>query len=387
MILKRNLENEILQLLEYFPVVGIIGPRQVGKTTLAKQLVLKIPMDTLYLDLELSSDYAKLDEPELFLKQHEDKCIVIDEIQRLPSLFPLLRALIDQKRKPGRFLILGSASPELIRDSSESLAGRIAYKELKPFSFTELPDYISMEQHWINGGFPDSILTSDEIMSFTWRGNFVKTYIERDLPLLGLKVSPVTIEKLWRIIANQHGQIINYSNISKALGISVPTVRKYIDFLEKSFLITRLHPFFPNVKKRLVKSSKIFLNDSGILHYLLGIENLIDLHGNIIIGNSWEGYVIQQIVTGLKENIKTYFYRTHDQSEVDLVLIKGNKVISAIEIKYTSTPRLTKGNTIAINDLDSERNFIITPESDEYNIKENITVCSLRTFLSKYLPS
>lgn len=387
MILKRNLENEIIQLLEYFPVVGIIGPRQVGKTTLAKQLMLKLPMDTLYLDLELSSDYTKLDEPELFLKQHENKCIVIDEIQRLPSLFPLLRALIDQKRKSGRFLILGSASPELIRDSSESLAGRIAYRELKPFSFTELPNSISMEQHWINGGFPDSILTSDEIMSFTWRGYFVKTYIERDLPLLGLKVSPVTIEKLWRIIANQHGQIINYSNISKALGISVPTVRKYIDFLEKSFLITRLHPFFPNVKKRLVKSSKIFLNDSGILHYLLGIENLIDLHGNIIIGNSWEGYVIQQIVTSLKENIKTYFYRTHDQSEVDLVLIKGNRVISSIEIKYTSTPRLTKGNTIAINDLDSEKNFIITPESDEYNIKENITVCSLRTFLSKYLPS
>jgi len=154
MILKRNLENEILQLLEYFPVVGIIGPRQVGKTTLAKQIVPKIPMDTLYLDLELYSDYIKLDEPELFLKQHEDKCIVIDEIQRLPSLFPLLRALIDRKRKPGRFLILGSASPELIRDSSESLAGRIAYKELKPFSFTELPGYISMEQHWINGGFP-----------------------------------------------------------------------------------------------------------------------------------------------------------------------------------------------------------------------------------------
>lgn len=235
--------------------------------------------------------------------------------------------------------------------------------------------------------FPDSILTSDEKMSFTWRGNFVKTYIERDLPLLGLKVIPVTIERLWRMIANQHGQIINYSNISKALGISVPTVRKYIDFLEKSFLITRLHPFFPDVKKRLVKSPKIFLNDSGILHYLLGIENFIDLQGNIIIGNSWEGYVIQQIVTGLKENIKTCFFRTHDQSEVDLVLIKGNKVISAIEIKYTSTPGLTKGNTIAINDLESERNFIITPESDEYNIKKNITVCSLRTFLSKYLPS
>lgn len=387
MILKRNIEKEIKQLLKYFPVVGIIGPRQVGKTTLVKQLMLQLPMNTLYLDLELSSDYSKLDEPELFLKQHEDKCIVIDEIQRLPSLFPLLRALIDQNRKPGRFIILGSVSPELIRDSSESLAGRIAYKELKPFNLTELPNSISMYQHWINGGFPDSLLTFDERISFAWRSNFVKAYIERDLPLLGLKVSPVIIEKLWRILGNQHGQIINYSTISKALGISVPTVRRYIDFLEKSFLITRLHSYFPNVKKRLVKSSKLYLNDSGILHYLLGIENLTDLHGNIIIGNSWEGYVIQQIITSLKENINTYFYRTHDQSEIDLVLIKGNKIISAIEIKYTSTPGLTKGNTIALNDMNAENNFIITPESDEYKIRKEVTVCSLRVFLSKYLPS
>ncbi|MEW5818125.1 MAG: ATP-binding protein, partial [Spirochaetota bacterium] len=315
-----------------------------------------------------------------------DKCVVIDEIQRMPELFPLIRALIDKKREYARFLILGSASPALIRESSESLAGRIAYLELHPFNITEIPAWISIYDHWFRGGFPEALLAPELGLSQKWLDNFIKTYIERDLPILGLQASNILIRRLWTMLAHINGQLLNYSELSKSLGISIPTVKNYIDFLEQAFLIYRLYPFSANLKKRLIKTPKIYISDTGIIHRLLSINSPDELYGHISVGGSWENYAIQQLKQKAGKNIQFYFYRTHDGSECDLVLIKGNTPIMGIDIKYTSTPYLNKGNIIAFEDLRTPNNFIITPESDNYTIRKNVTVCNLKTFIEKYLP-
>ena len=387
MYITRRIEKEAIKLLEFFPVLGITGPRQVGKTTLAKQLQKFVLKEVVYIDLESSSDYALMNEAELYLQEQEDKCIIIDEVQRKRSLFPLLRSLIDKNRKPGRFIILGSASPDLIRDSSESLAGRIAYLNLMPFSLTEIPDYISMNNHWLKGGFPEALFATDNYFTNKWHENFIKTYIERDLPLLGLQTNPIKLEKIVRMAASLHGQVLNYSTIARSVDFSVPNVIKIINILEHAYLLIALPPFFMNTNKRLVKSPKIFLRDSGILHFLSNINSYNELTANFLLGVSWEGYVIEQIRNNLDSQFRLSYYRTQDQAEIDLIIEKGTKVISCIEIKYTSTPKLSKGNIMALNTLNCPDNFIITPKSEDYPIKNGIRVCSLPTFLNKYLPN
>ena len=351
MYIYRSITPDVLELINHFPVVGIIGPRQVGKTTLVKKLMSQINKKCVYLDLELPEDVVKLQDPQIYLEQHEDKCVILDEIHRMPDIFTTLRALIDRKRNSGRFVILGSASPDLLRQSSETLAGRIAYVELSPFNLTETIKDHDMVDHWFKGGFPEAFL-SKHIDNFTiWMRNFVQTYLERDLQMLGLSADSVLMRRLWTMIAHYHGGILNASTFAKSLGVSVPTVNRYLNFLESAFIVRRLEPYHFNVRKRLVKSPKIYIRDSGILHYLAGFNNLESLYGHALIGNSWEGYVIEQIRQLLTDEMKLYFYRTHQGAESDLVLVKGTNPVACIEIKYTSQPKLPKGFRIAVDDL------------------------------------
>lgn len=385
-MISRFITKSLLETISYFPVAGIVGPRQVGKTTLAKFLMQIIGKDSVYLDLENPMDLAKLNDPILFFNRNQDKCIVLDEIQRAPELFPILRSMVDAKRVPARYIILGSASPDLIRDSSETLAGRIAYEELAPFNITELVNEKDIYSHWFTGGFPDAFLAPDNSLSKKWLSNFVQTYIQRDLPMLGLNINPKLIRKLWTMIAHLHAGILNMNNLSKSLEISSTTIKKYLNFLENAFLIRQLYPYAINVKKRLVKAPKIYIRDSGILHNLLNIPEFDSLESNPILGASWEGYVIEQISQKLDIDTSSYFYRTHEGAECDLVLVKGGKALMAIEIKYTSSPKINRGLNQSFKDINAGQNFIITPNTDDYYIKENIRVCSLITFLNNYLP-
>jgi predicted AAA+ superfamily ATPase len=366
--------------------VGIIGPRQVGKTTLAKDFLKGLTKESLYLDLEKHSDFERLKDPELFLSNNREKCVVIDEIQNKPELFPLLRALIDEYRVPLRYIILGSASPELLRQSSQSLAGRIAYLELSPFNFAEINQDIELKKHHLLGGFPESILAEKEKDSWDWLENFITTYINRDLPHLGLRVNSITLRRLWEMIAWLNGNMLNYQMIGKSLDLTIPTINSYISFFESAFLVRKLQPFHYNMKKRLVKSPKIYLTDTGVLHKLLRINDYNQLLGHTSVGASWETYVINQVCSLKSNDLELYFYRTHNGAEVDLVFVKALQPIATAEIKFTSTPHPAQGLINCTEDLKTELNYIITPFSDDYMAKKNICVCSLPVFLEKYLP-
>ncbi|RLD70589.1 MAG: ATPase [Bacteroidetes bacterium] len=385
MIIERKQKQQILDLLGYFPVVGIVGPRQVGKTTLAKSLINKLERKTIYIDLEYPEDLNKLTDPVLFFQQNTDKCIIIDEVQRKPDLFPVLRSIIDQKREAGRFILLGSASPEMIRDTSESLAGRIAYIELSPFNLPEINKLFTYDKHWFFGGFPNALLAPNPKLSKIWLQQFVQTYIERDLPMLGFPGSPQITSRLWQMLAHYNGNLWNATSFANALDISVPTVNRYIDFFEEAFLIRRLQPWGVNAKKRLVKSSKIYIRDTGLLHYLAGISDFNNLQGNMLIGSSWENYVIEQIYQLLPSDFKMYFYRTQAGAEADLIIVKGIEPIYCIEIKYSSNPKVSKGLMNVIKDLETKKNYIITPISDTYSINEFVTVTNLQTFINEII--
>ena len=385
-MISRFITRSLLESLGYFPVTGIIGPRQVGKTTLVKYLVKQFNKESIYLDIENPEDLAKLTDPVLFFKRNQDRCVVLDEIQRMPQLFPVLRSMIDMNRVNARFIILGSASPDLIRDSSESLAGRIAYEELTPFNITEIADKKDIYYHWFSGGFPGAFLAPSYSVKRKWFSNFITTYIERDLPMLGLNISRDIIRKLWTMIAHIHGNVLNMNSLGKSLEVTSTTIKKYLSFLEDAFLIRQLYPYSANVKKRLVKSPKIYIRDSGILHHLLNIPEFESLESNPILGHSWEGYVIEQIAHKLDSETQCYFYRTHEGAECDLVLVRGVRPVSGIEIKYTSSPKLSRGLNQAFQDINADQNYIITPGTDDYLINEKTRVCNLTTFLDKYLP-
>lgn len=376
----RYLLSVIAKDLAKVPAVVLYGPRQVGKTTLVKQLAAANPDKFLYLDLELPSDRNKLSDPELFLNNHVNITVILDEVQFLPDLFPVLRSLIDQDRRAGRFLLLGSSSPLLMQHSSESLAGRIRYRELFPFTIDEIPEN-SLNELWLRGGFPEAFLSKEDEDTVHWYAHFVRSYATRDMALLGLSMPPAQIERLLQMLAHMHGNMINYSNLAKSMGVSVPTITNALYYLEEALLIRTIKPWHSNAKKRLVKTSKVYFRDSGILHFLLGIRNYNQIIGHPQAGNSWEGFVIQQIISLLPSSIQYYYYRTSDGSEIDFILVKGKEVLMAIEIKMSTAPQLSRGNTEAINDVQPEFQIVISHITGSYPLKNNWTNYGIERFL------
>jgi predicted AAA+ superfamily ATPase len=383
-MLNRSAQKTVQDLLRLFPVVAIVGPRQCGKTTLARTLMEHSPEKFVYLDLELQRDLAKLSDQEAYLSHHESETVILDEVQRMPELFPSLRALVDQKRVPARFLILGSASPDLLRQSAESLAGRIAYLELTPFLLPEVRDVYSPEDLWLKGGFPGSLESGNSWQ--IWMQNFVMTYLERDLPQLGFSGNSVAARRLWTMLAHNHANLVNFSELGRSLELSHNTIKSYLDFMEKAFLIRQLHPYTVNLGKRVVKTPKVYIRDSGIFHFLLGIEHLDDLFGNLKLGASWEGFVIEQIIGSLPPNRSFYFYRTREGSELDLVIAKAGQPLAGIEIKYGSDIRPSKGNTLAANAMNLKHRYVVTRDSEDFILRNGFRVCSLERFLYQYLP-
>lgn len=387
-MIKRRLHNTIIKLLKHNPSVALLGPRQIGKTTLAKQITDTFKIRSVYLDLENSRDLRKLDDAGTFFDINKDKLLIIDEVQTLPDLFREIRPAIDSKRKPGRFLLLGSASPSLVKGVSETLAGRVVYTELTTFNVTEtVPKYIKQNNLWLRGGFPPALLAKNKSASVLWRKSFIKSYIQLELSqIFHVEFTPSTIQNFWLMLAHYNGGIWNANTFANSLGVTAPTVRRYLDYMEGAFLIRRLYPWFVNAKKRIVKSPKIYFRDSGLLHAMLNIDDLNELYGNPSVGNSWEGFVIEQIIQLLPDIISPYYYRTHHGSEGDLVLVKGLKPIAIAEIKLSNAPGVSKSLYNSISDLKTKYNFIITPESDDYITKDNIRICSLMKFLKTYLP-
>ncbi|MBI4939066.1 MAG: ATP-binding protein [Nitrosomonadales bacterium] len=371
------INRRLLPLIEHsladFPAVALLGPRQVGKTTLARIVANERP-GSLYLDLERPSDLAKLADPELFLSRHVNQLVVLDEIQRRPELFAVLRALIDEKRAPGRFLLLGSASPQLLRQASESLAGRIAFHELAPFDISEInPAHSGLQDFWLRGGYPLSWLAQSDTASFAWREAFIATHLERDIPSFGIRVPGTTLHRFWQMLAHLHGQLWNASRLAAGFGVSAPTVQHYLDILEATCMLRRLPPLQANLGKRLVKSPKVYLRDSGILHALLGIASLNELAGHPVVGASWEGWVLEQIAQLIEPQWQLSFYRTASGAEMDIVAERGKRKIG-FEIKFSSAPALTKGFWSALADLRLEQTYIVAPVENGYPLAPNVEV-------------
>ena len=364
--IERALQQEVISCLRDFPAVAILGPRQCGKSTLARNII-RNAGETVYLDLELPSDIQKLSEPELFLHQHTGKLICLDEIQRMPEIFPVLRSVIDSDRSNSHFLILGSASPELIKQSSETLAGRIAYLELTPLLQHEiLPtghDNI-LPVYWLRGGFPDSFLARNDDSSGRWRDNFIRTFLERDIPQLGFFIPALTLRRVWQLCAHNSGQIFNASQLGINIGVSHTTMKKYIDLLTNTFMLRVLPPFLPNIGKRLVKSPKIYLRDTGILHSLLRIDRFDDLLGHPALGASWEAIVLENVIAALP-GWDAFFYRTAAGAEIDLILTRGERKL-AVECKASAAPQVSRGFWTGMEDLGIETAWVIAPIRDAY---------------------
>ena len=377
MVKQRYIQSLFEEYMEIFPAVGIVGPRQVGKTTLVKNL--SWAKNKIYLDLEKASDRAKLSDVQLFLTNHQDNTVILDEIQLMPELFAELRSSIDEDRRPGRFILLGSASPDLIRSNADSLAGRIGYIELTPFMLEEVVED-ETEQLWMRGGYPLSFLASTERVSNLWRENFIKTYIERDLGLLGLNTDPKLVERFWIMLAHVQGSLWNGDNFARALGITRPTVTRYLEFLEGSFMVRILQPYHRNVKKRLVKSPKVYIRDTGLLHTLVGVKSYDELINQLLIGASWETFVIEQVINVLGLDYQYYFYRTHQGAECDLLLVKSGKVEWAIEIKNTLSPKISKGFLISMEDTKAAKGAVISRVKEGYPLKDGVGNYSLKEF-------
>ncbi len=361
--------------------VALIGPRQVGKTTLA--LTIAEEAASLYLDLEAREDRDKLTEAVLFLRDYEDRLVVLDEIHRVPDLFQTLRGLIDQGRRrgrrTGRFLILGSASMDLLRQSGESLAGRIAYVDLAPFDVLEtVSSGCDLTALWVRGGFPDSYLAHDDRQSLDWRKDFIRSYLEREVPLFGPRVPAETLERLWTMLAHAQGALLNASRLAAALMISAQTGTRYIDLLTDLLLVRRLRPFHSNLGKRVVKSPKVYIRDSGIVHALLGIPDHNALTGHPVVGASWEGFVLENLLAAAPANLTASFYRTTAGAEIDLVLETPGHGLWAIEIKRGLSPKPGKGFHIACADLQPNRRFVVYSGLARYPISTETEAIGLK---------
>ena len=378
--IERDLIKYLKQYLDIFPAVAVLGPRQCGKSTLIKSLNQYFD-EVLYLDLQRESDLNKLLEPELFFETNTDKLICLDEIQLVPKLFSVLRSVIDSNRVNGKFILLGSASQDLIQQTSESLAGRIGMLHLSPFLINEVDylDSFSLQNFWFRGGFPNSYLSNNDDSATIWLANYIRTYVERDVPQLGFQIPALHLRRLLTMCAHNQGQQLNLSKLGESLGFTHPTIKRYIDLLEQTFIVRTIMPFEVNVKKRLVKSPKVFIRDSGILHQLLAINNFNSLLGNPVFGSSWEGIVIENCIVN-NPTWDYYFYRTATGDEIDLILKKGNQVI-AIECKASDAPRVNKGFYRSLAVVKPNKTFIIAPTNDTYQIQENVTVIGLSNFL------
>lgn len=376
--IERGVTTSIKKSLSYFPVTAILGPRQCGKSTLARKLIHEAG-EYILLDMERPADIAKLDNAEFFLSQHSDKLVCIDEIQRVPELFPLLRYLIDSNRRPGRFLILGSASQDLIQQSSETLAGRIAYHELTPFVHDEIKEIVTLEDHWLKGGFPNSVLINDNEISIDWRRNFASTFLERDLQQFNSMVSPVTMRRFWSMLSHYHGQVMNYSKLGQSLDVTHTTIKRWLDIFEQTFMVRVLRPYEGNLKKRLVKSPKVYLRDSGVLHYFLDLDNIDQVLGHPACGSSWEGYAIENILTHFPR-FKSSYYRTSNGEEIDLILEYKQKKVG-VEFKLSSSTKLGRSVENSIELLELEQLFVVTPEEQNIKVAPKITHCCLNNIV------
>lgn len=357
------------------PIGALLGPRQAGKTTLARMYGDQYYADNYQIfDLENPADLTRLENPVLALSQTTQRLIVIDEIQRRPDLFPILRFIVDDPKNNHEFLILGSASRDLIRQSSESLAGRIGYIEVMPFSIEETHE---SKKLWLQGGFPRSYLAQDLAMSVAWRRNYITTFLEQDIPNLGFEVPPLQLRRFWLMLANYHGQTLNASELARSLDVSHHTVKKYLDILVGTFMVRALQPWFANISKRQVKAPKIYFRDSGILHTLLSIESAEQLFANPKVGASWEGFALEEIIR-CADVVATecFFWATHSDAELDLFILKQGKRLG-FEVKYSDNPKITKSMGIALKDLELDHIYIVIPLSTSYPLDEKISVVGI----------
>jgi uncharacterized protein len=384
-MIKRLLESEIRSSLERSPSVALLGPRQVGKTTLALQIAETAP--SVYLDLESSLDLQKVRDILSFHQANQGKLIILDEIQRLPEVFPHLRGIIDKERqkgnKAGQYLFLGSASIDLLKQSSESLAGRITFLELFGINALEYPQDIN--SLWVRGGFPESLLANTDKNSLEWRRDFIKTYLERDIPQLGPRIPAETLERFWMMLAHHQGGILNSANLARNLDVSGVTIGRYLDLMTDLLLVRRLKPWTFNVGKRLIRSPKIYIRDSGIAHALLNIPDYNQLLSHPIVGGSWEGFVIENILSVVPSGVIPFFYSTSGGAEIDLVLEFFGKEKWAIEIKRSSSPSVSKGFYIACDDIKPVKRYVIYSGTDRFSLGNGITAIPLRDLMQELI--
>jgi predicted AAA+ superfamily ATPase len=385
-MIERINQRRVSQLLDEFPAVGVLGPRQIGKTTLAHQVAEARPADSVYLDLESPADLAKLQDPEAYLEGHPGKLIILDEIQRVPGLFMILRGVIDRRRRQGyrngQFLVLGSASLDLLQQSSESLAGRIAYVELPGLTVTEVAA-TERDRLWLRGGFPDGFLAGSDAASLRWRTNFIQTYLERDIPQLAPRLPAGTLRRLWTMLAHQQGGQVNVAQLSASLDVTAPTARRYLDLLEELLLVRSLRPWSGNVGKRLVKTPKVYIRDSGLTHALLNLTTLDDVLGHPVAGGSWEGFVVENLLSCLPDGATPWFYRTAAGAEIDLVLEFGPTRRWAIEIKRSGAPKVSKGFYLGCQDIEAEQRWVIHTGQETYPLGEGITAVPLAELMRR----
>jgi predicted AAA+ superfamily ATPase len=377
-MIERRVASEVVALLDQVPAVALLGPRQAGKTTLALEIA--AGRSSVYLDLESATDRARLTEPELYFADHAGELVILDEIQRAPGLFETLRGVIDQARREGsgtgRFLLLGSAAIDLLAQSGESLAGRIAFVELAPFDITEVGEE-QLDELWIRGGFPDSFLAAREEISLRWRQDFIRTYLERDIPQLGPRIPAETLRRLWTMFAHHQGGLLNAAQLARGLGVSGATIAHYLDLMVDLLLVRRLAPRLPNVGKRLVRSPKVYVRDSGLVHALLGLADKEAVLGHPIAGGSWEGMVIENLLAAAGPQAQGSFYRTSNGAEIDLVLDWPGGEEWAVEIKRSLSPTPERGFHSALADLEPQRALIVYPGAESYRLTPPVQAISL----------
>ncbi len=368
-MIPRRLAEQLNYLLDNYPAVGLLGPRQVGKTTLALEVAEQ--RASVYLDLESAADRAKLADPESYLAEYADRLVILDEVHRAPELFQSLRGVIDRGRrrgkKAGRFLLLGSAGIDLLKQSGETLAGRISYIELGPLDVLEVPA-ADLDRLWVRGGFPSSFLAADEALSLKWRQDFIRTYLERDIPQFGPRIAAETLRRFWTMLAHNQAQLLNAASIARSLGVDGKTVAGYLDLMVDLLLVRRLPAWQRNEGKRLVKSPKVYVRDAGIAHALLGLRNKDDVLGHPVAGQTWESFVTEALIAMAPEGTEASFYRTSAGAEVDLVLVLPKRKLWAIEIKRSTAPKVERGFHSACDDLKPHRRFVVYPGSERFSV-------------------